>query len=93
MTTLQSTVEISIDIELLSRIGSKKFMSYGAVTRVSSTLKLKRARPARNSIALATVAEWLSHWQDFLSPCMYMARLKPLKYLLGMIYAIKWSNY
>jgi hypothetical protein len=38
MTTLQSTVEISIDIELLSRIGSKKFMSYSAVTTVSSSL-------------------------------------------------------
>ena len=32
------SAECSRHIELLDRIGSKKFLSYGAVTKVSSTL-------------------------------------------------------
>ena len=36
------STECSRDIVMLGRIGG---MSYGAVTRISSTLELKRARP------------------------------------------------
>ena len=52
---------------LLCRIGSKKFMSYGAVTRVSSielTLGLKRALTHHTDFIEATVKAI-----EFLQPC------------------------